>query len=122
MFTGTAAVLLSVVGLYGVLAFLVATRVREIGIRLALGASKQQVLRFFLRQGLKLAVAGTIAGALAGVFALRMLGTLLYGTSPADPLTLASVSLLLISICVLASYIPARRATQVDPVVALRYE
>jgi putative ABC transport system permease protein len=122
MFAGSVAVLLSVVGLYGVLAFLVATRVREIGIRLALGAPRQQVLRLFLRQGLKLALAGTIAGVLAGVFALRILARLLYGTSAADPGALAFVSILLVVVCVLASYIPARRATRIDPIAALRYE
>ena len=122
VFSGTAAVLLSVVGLYGVLAFLVATRVREIGIRLALGAPRQQVLRLFLQHGIKLALLGGFAGLVIALFALRILSSLLYGVTANDPLTIGGVWLLLIGICVIASYIPAYRATKIDPVATLRYE
>jgi ABC-type antimicrobial peptide transport system permease subunit len=122
VFAGLAAVLLSAVGLYSVLAFLVATRTREIGIRLALGARRPQLLRLFLQQGMKLALFGGIAGAVIAVFALRILSSLLYGIKPTDPLTLVCVWLLSIVIGMLASYIPARRATKVDPMTALRYE
>jgi predicted permease len=122
VFAGLAAVILSSVGLYSVLAFLVATRTREIGIRLALGAPRQQLLRLFLRQGLKLTIIGGIAGAVIAAFALRILSTLLYGVTASDPLTVAGVCILLLGIGLLASYIPARRATKVDPMTALRYE
>ena len=122
VFAGIAAVLLSVVGLYGVLTFLVATRVREIGIRLALGAPRQRVLRLFLRQGVKLALLGGLAGVVIAVFALRILASLLYGISAADPVTIVSVWLLLSGICIIASYVPAHRATKVNPITALRYE
>ena len=119
---GLAAVILCAVGLYGVLAFLVATRTREIGIRLALGAPRENLLRLFLGQGLKLVMLGGIAGAVLAVFALRILASLLYGVRAFDPLTMAAVGILLLTVGVLASYIPARRATRVDPMTALRYE
>lgn len=122
LFAGLAALLLSAIGLYSVLAFLVAQRTREIGIRLALGATREQVLGLFLREGLTLAVAGSCAGLVAALLSLRMLRALLYGTTPADPATLLAVLLILSGTCVLASYFPAHRATKVDPMVALRYE
>jgi predicted permease len=122
MFAGLAALALSALGLYSILAFLVTQRTREIGIRLALGATREQVLRLFLREGMSLAVAGSIAGLAAALLSLRMLRALLYGTTPADPAVLLAVLLLLGATCALASYLPARRATKVDPIVALRYE
>ncbi len=122
IFAGTAAVVLSAIGLYSVIAFLVARRTREIGIRVALGATRQQVLSLFLGQGMKLVLGGAIAGVVIAVVGLRILATLLYEISAADPLTLAAVSLLLALVCLLASYIPARRASAVDPMVALRDE
>jgi predicted permease len=122
VFAGLAALLLSAIGLYSILAFLVAQRTREIGIRLALGATREQVLGLFLREGMTLVVAGSSAGLAAALLSLRMLRALLYGTNPADPATLLAVLLILSAICVLASYFPARRATKVDPMVALRYE
>jgi putative ABC transport system permease protein len=122
VFAGLAALALSAIGLYSILAFLVTQRTREIGIRLALGATREQVLRLFLREGMSLAIAGSIAGLAAALLSLRMLRTLLYGTTPADPATLLGVLLVLSATCVLASYFPARRATKVDPMVALRYE
>jgi putative ABC transport system permease protein len=122
VFAGTAALVLSAVGLYSVLAFVVARRTREIGIRMALGATRQQVVELFLRQGMKLVVGGAMVGVVIAVAGLRILATLLYGVGAADPLTLIAVSLVLGLVCLLASYVPARRATKVDPVVALRYE
>ena len=122
MFAGLAALILSAVGLYSVLAFLVSRRTREIGIRLALGAQRRQVLTLFLQQGLALTVTGGIAGAVVALFALRMLSALLYGITPADPLTVIGVCMVLVATGALASYIPARRATKVDPMTALRYE
>lgn len=122
VFAGLAALILSAVGLYSVLAFLVSRRTREIGIRLALGAQRRQVLTLFLQQGLALTVTGGIAGAVVALFALRMLSALLYGITPADPLTVIGVCMVLVATGALASYIPARRATKVDPMTALRYE
>jgi predicted permease len=122
VFAGVSALVLSAVGLYSILAFLVAQRTREIGIRLALGATREQVLRLFLREGITLAIGGSLAGLAAALISLRMLRALLYGTTPADPATLFLVLLVLSGTCALASYFPARRATKVDPMVALRYE
>ncbi len=116
------ALFLSSIGLYGVLAFLVAQRTREIGIRMALGATRQGVLALFLRQGMTLALAGVLAGSVAALGGARLLAVMLYGVSPRDPLILIAVAFALALACLLASYIPARQATKVDPMVALRYE
>jgi putative ABC transport system permease protein len=116
------AVLLAAVGIYGVLAYAVHQRVREVGIRLALGAQPRNVLWMILSEGLALAVFGLLVG-LAGSFALtRLMSSLLYAVRPTDPLTFIGASLLLASIAVAAGYLPARRAMRVDPIVALRYE
>ncbi len=121
-FFGGLAVLLACVGLYGLMAYAVSQRTHEIGIRMALGAKKSDVLRMVVGNGLKLTLVGIAVGA-TGAFALtRFLSSLLYGINARDPLTFIAVSLILISVALLACYIPARRATKVDPMVAIRYE
>jgi putative ABC transport system permease protein len=121
-FAAAIAVFLSAMGVYGILAFAVNQRTREIGIRMALGATTRGVLRLFLRQGLQLAAIGLVIGLLAALGGARLLTSLLYGVRPADPGMLLLVMVLLAVISILASLIPARRATRVDPMVALRYE
>jgi len=121
-FFGLLALLLSCIGLYGLLSYEVARRTREIGIRMALGAESRDVLRPVAARGIKLTVAGLIAGIAAGVMLARFLSSLLYGIKPADPATFGVISLLLAGCALLACYVPARRATRVDPMVALRYE
>jgi ABC-type antimicrobial peptide transport system permease subunit len=113
---------LACIGLYGLLSYEVARRTREIGIRAALGAQRQDVLRMVIKQGLVLVVFGLVAGVMVAFGATRFLQSLLFGVKPTDPWTFAAVCGLLISVGVLACYIPARRATRVDPMVALRYE
>jgi len=116
------ALLLSTVGIYGVLSFIVAQRTRDIGIRMALGASRGKVLRDVLGYGMRLTGAGLLAGIAGSLAATRLLSSMLYGVSPTDALTFCSASAVLAGVALLASYLPARRATEIDPMVALRYE
>ncbi len=121
LFAGLA-LILAAVGIYSVIAYSVAQRTHEIGIRMALGAGWRDVMGMVLREGLGMAVGGVIAG-LAGAWGLtRFLASLLYGVHPTDPVTFIAVPLLLMLVAVLACYVPARRAARVDPMVALRYE
>jgi putative ABC transport system permease protein len=121
-FFGTMALALAGVGMFGVISYSVSQRTHEVGVRMALGATRGKVLAMIVWQGLRLALAGTAIG-LAGAFALdRVLGSMLFGVQPTDPATLAAASLALILVALAACYLPARRATQVNPMVALRYE
>jgi putative ABC transport system permease protein len=116
------ALALSVVGIYGVTAYSVAQRTREIGIRVALGAQRGELFGLLLRQGMLLVMYGVIAGVLASVAFTRFLASLLFDVQPTDPATFASVVLLVVAGAAAACFIPARRAMRVDPIVALRYE
>jgi putative ABC transport system permease protein len=119
VFALTALVLASV-GLYGVMAYLVTQRTREIGIRVALGGQPTVIRAMVMREGLWIASAGLIAGTAASLLASRALGGLLFGVSSTDPLTYAAIVGALLVVSLLASYGPARRATRVDPLIALR--
>lgn len=117
-----AALLLGAVGIYGVMSYLVSQRTQEMGVRLALGATSRDVLGMVVRRGAAMALVGAVAGVIAAVWATRPLAALLYGVSPTDPLTFAAVPAVFLLVALLASYLPARRATRVDPVKALRAE
>jgi len=117
-----AAVLLAAIGLYGIMASAVSQQTRELGVRLALGATPDRLRAMILRQALTVAAAGALAGLLGALAGSRLLTTMLFEVSPTDPVALLGACWLLIAVALLAAYIPARRATKVDPMVALRYE
>jgi putative ABC transport system permease protein len=119
---GALALILACVGMYSVISYSVTQRTPEIGIRIALGAQRREVFLMILRQGSYIAGYGIALGLLAALASTRLMTRFLFGVSPTDPLTFASVALLMITITLLACYIPARKATQVDPMIALRYE
>jgi putative ABC transport system permease protein len=117
-----AAVVLAAVGLYGLVAFSAAQRSHEMGIRVALGASKPEILRLVLGEGVRLAALGTLIGIVGGLAATRALVALMAGVQPNDPATFAIVALVLLTCAAVASYVPARRAASADPLAALRAE
>jgi putative ABC transport system permease protein len=117
-----AALLLAAIGLYGVISYSVAQRTRELGIRIALGAQKSDVLRLILRQGMTLVAIGVVAGLAASIGLTRLMATLLYGVSATDPITFLALSITLLSVAFVACWLPARRAGAVDPIVALHAE
>jgi ABC-type antimicrobial peptide transport system permease subunit len=116
------ALALACLGLYGVLSFSVVQRTREIGVRIALGAQRKNVLALVVGQGLKLALLGLALGLITALGLTRLIAGLLYGVTPADPVAFIGVSMLLLLVAMLASWLPARRAAKVDPMIALRDE
>jgi predicted permease len=119
---GTLGLILALVGVFGVISFTVSQRTNEIGIRMAMGAGQRSILRMILRQGVWIISAGLLSGLALAAAIARLVGNFISGVSPYDPLTYLSVSALLMLVALLACYIPARRATRIDPLVALRYE
>jgi ABC-type antimicrobial peptide transport system permease subunit len=116
------ALALATVGLYGVMTYVVGQRTRELGIRIAIGAQRQDVLKLILAEGLTMSAIGVLGGAFAAAAVTRFAAHMLYGVSTTDPVTFALVALLLPLVALAAVYIPARRATRVDPVFSLKYD
>ncbi len=116
------ALVLAMTGLYGVMAFAVSRRTGEFGVRIALGATAGNILRIVIGQGIRTTAVGVLVGLFGALVLSRTLQSFLFGLSPNDPLTLATVAAVLVFVALLACYIPARRAAKVDPIVALRYE
>jgi predicted permease len=119
---GLVALMLSAIGIYGITSYAVAQRTREIGIRMALGAQLGDVLKLVLTHGVRLTIIGVAIGLVGAYLVTRAITSVLYGVSATDPLTFVFISLLLVAVALLACYVPARKATKVDPLVALRYE
>jgi putative ABC transport system permease protein len=109
-------------GLYGVMAYSVAQRTREFGVRVAMGARPRDILRLILRESGTLTISGMTAGLILSALSARIVANAIYGVSPLDPLTYGAVGMVLVAVALAASYVPAHRATKVDPMVALRYE
>ena len=119
---GIVGLILAILGVYGVVSYTARRQTHEIGIRLALGAQPAQILKMIFRQGVLVVVPGTVVGVLAALAIARVVGGFLVGVNPTDPPTYGGVSIMLTIVALAASYIPARRATKVDPIVALRHE
>ena len=119
---GILAIVLAAIGVYGVMSYVVAGRTREMGVRIALGAKRRDVLFLIVRQGMSLAFIGLGIGLVAALGVTQLLTKILFGVSAFDPTTFVAVCALLAAVAALSSYLPARRATKVDPLVALRYE